>query len=87
MTDTGRVIPTTEGDWTRGPWVELWGDWLHRVDVPECMLALPLGEMGGVYHVHHFHLGGGFLLSPCVRWSGFLVVVIALRPFLLILGI
>ena len=34
MTDTGRVVPAIESDRTRRPWVELWGDWLHRIDVP-----------------------------------------------------
>ena len=34
MTDTSGVVPAIEGDRTRGPWVELWGDWLHRIDVP-----------------------------------------------------
>ena len=34
MTDTSGVGPAIEGDRTRGPWVELWGDWLHRIDVP-----------------------------------------------------
>ena len=57
------MVPAIEGDRTGGPWVELWGDWLHRVDVPECTLALPLGDMGGVYHVHHFDLGGGGISS------------------------
>ena len=79
MTDTGRMVRAIEGDQTGGPWVELWGDWLHRVDVPECTPSLPLGDMGGVYHVHRFNLGGGgFLMSPCVRWPGLLVVVLAL---------
>ena len=34
MKDTGRMVPAIKGDRTRRPWVELWGDWLHRVDVP-----------------------------------------------------
>ena len=33
MMDTGRMVPAIESDRTRGPWVELWGDWLHRIDV------------------------------------------------------
>ena len=81
------MVSAIEGDWTGGPWVELWGDWLHHVDVPECTLALPLGDMGGVYHVHHFNLGGGTSSAPCVRWSGLLVIVLALRPLLLVPGI
>ena len=87
MKDTGRMVPEIEGDQTGRPWVELWGDWLHRVDVPERMLVLPLGDMGSVYHVHHFNLGGKLLLSPCVRWPGLLVIVLALRPLLLVLGV
>ena len=66
MTDTGRMVPAIEGDRVGRPWVELWGDWLHRVDVPERALALPLGDMGSVYHVHHFNLGAGGLLLPPV---------------------
>ena len=31
------------------------------------MLALPLGDMSDVDHVHCFDLGGKFLLSPYVR--------------------
>ena len=34
MTDTSGVILAIEGDRTRGPWVELWGDGLHHIDVP-----------------------------------------------------
>ena len=34
MTDTGRMVPAIGSDQTREPWVELWGDWLHRIDVP-----------------------------------------------------
>ena len=46
MIDTARMVPTTEGDRVGRPWVELWGNWLHGVDVSERMLALPLGDMG-----------------------------------------
>ena len=43
--------------------------------------------MGGVDHVDHFHLGGGaFLLSPCVRMPGLLVIV-AVQPLVLVFGI
>ena len=42
--------------------------------------------MGCVYHIHHFNLGRKFLLSPCVRWPG-LLVVIAVQPLFLIFGI
>ena len=86
MTDNGRVVPAIEGDRAGRPWVELWGDWLYRVDIPKRALALPLGDMGSVYHVLRFDLGGGFPLSPCVRWPWFLVIVLALRPLLLVLG-
>ena len=87
MTDTGRMVPGIESDRAGRPWVELWGDWLHRVDVPKRAFALPLGDMGSVYHIHHFYLEGKLLLFPCIRWSGFLVIVLALRPLLLVLGI
>ena len=85
------MVPGIKSDRTGRPWVELWGGWLHRVDVPEHALALPLGDMSGIYHVHRFNLcvcvWGGLLLSPCVRWPGLLVIVLALRPLLLMLDI
>ena len=81
------MVPTIESDWEGRPWVEFWGDWPNRVDVPERAFALPLGDMSNVYHVHRFDLGRKFLLSPCVRWTGLLVIVLAWRPLLLILGI
>src|SRR3990170_3527745 len=87
MTNTGRMVPAIEGDRAGRPWVELWGDWLHRVDVPERSFALPFGDMSGVYHVHHFNLGRELLLSSCVRWAGLLVIVLALRPLILVFGI
>ena len=88
MTDTSWVVPAIESDRTGRPWVELWGDWLHCVDVPERAFVLPLGDMSSVYHVHCFNLGGGGLrLSSCVRRTGLLVIVLALRPLLLVLGI
>ena len=43
MMDTGRMVPVIEGDRAGRPWVEFWGDWLYRIDVPECTLALPSG--------------------------------------------
>ena len=55
--DTGRMVPAIKSGRTGQPWVELWGDWLHSVDVPERALALPLGDVGSVYHVHRFNLG------------------------------
>ena len=69
------------------PWIKFWGDWLYRVDVPERTLALPLGDVGGVYHVHRFDLRGKLLLSPCVRRPGLPVVVFALRSLILVFGI
>ena len=68
-------------------WVEFWGDWLSRIDVPECTLTLPLGDMGSVYHVHRFDFRGKLLLPPYVWWMGLLVVIITLRPLLLVVGI
>ena len=50
------------------------------------MLSLPLGDMGCVYHIHCFHLGREFLLSSRVRRWGLLVVV-AMQPLFLVLGI
>ena len=41
--------------------------------------------MGGVDHVDHFHLGG-FLLSPCVRMPGLLIIV-AVQPLVLVFGV
>ena len=78
MMDTGRVVPTIESDRAQRPLVEFWGDWMYRVDVPKRTLALPLGDVGGIYHVHRFDLRGKLLLSPCVRLPGLLVVVLAL---------
>ena len=86
MTDTSQMVPTIESDQTRRRWVELWGDWLHRIDVPYCALPFPLGKMGCIYHVHRFHLGRKFLLSSCVRRPG-LLVVIAMQPLFLVFGI
>ena len=87
MTDTGRMVPAIKGNRAGRPWVEFWGDWLYRIDVPERALALPLGDMGSVYHVHRFDLRGKLLLSRCVWWTGLLVIVLALRHLLLVLGI
>src|SRR4051812_20379627 len=87
MTDTGPMVPAIESGRTGRPWVELLGDWLHQVDVPKRTFVLPLGDMGGVYHVHYFNLGWGLLLSPCVRGTGLLVIVLTLQPLLLVLGI
>ena len=88
MTDTGRMVPAIEGVRAGRPWVEFWGDWLYRIDVPERAFALPLGDMGSVYFFTVLTWGrGDFFCPPCVRWLGLLVIVLALRPLLLILGI
>ena len=58
------MVPAIESDRAGRPWVELWGDWLHRVDVPERAFALPLGDMGSVYHLHYFNLGRDFFCPP-----------------------
>ena len=57
------------------------------MDVPERAFALPLGDMGSIYHVHRFNLRGKLLPSPCVWWSGLLVIVLTLRPLFFVLGI
>ena len=43
MTDTSGMVPAIESDRIGGPWVELRGDWLQRIYVPERTLPLPLG--------------------------------------------
>ena len=83
MTDTSGVVPAIEGDRIGGPWVELWGDWLQCIYVPERMLPLPLGDVGRVYHVHRPHLRGKPLLPSGVWLSG-LLLVIAMRPLVLV---
>ena len=63
------------------------GDWLHRIEVPNCMLSFPFGNVGGIDHVYCFHLGGGeFLLSPSVRTPGLLVIIVV-QPLVLVFGI
>ena len=84
MTDTSGVVPAIEGDQIGGPWVELWGDWLQRIYVPEHTLPLPLGDVGCVYHVHRPHLWGKALLSIVVRRLGLFVVV--MQPLVSIFG-
>ena len=84
--DIGRTILAVKGDRAGRPWVIFWGDWLRCVDIPKCAPPLPLGNVGGIYHVHRFDLRGKLLLPSCVRWPGLLVVVIALRPLLLAFG-
>ncbi len=85
MTDTSGVVPAIEGDRTGGPRVELWGDWLQHIYVPERTLPLPLGDVGCVYHVHCPHLRGKALLSSSVRLPGFLLII-AMRPLVLVFG-
>ena len=87
MADTGRMVSSIESDRARGPWVEFWGDWLHRVDVPERALALPPGDVCSIYHVHRFDLRGKLLLSPCVQWPRLFVIVLALRSLFPVFGV
>ena len=75
MTDTSGVVPAIEGDRIGGPRVELWGDWLQRIYVPERTLPLPLGDVGCVYRVHRPHLREEPLLSSGVRLPGLLLVI------------
>src|ERR687897_651971 len=70
MTDTSGVVPAIEGDRTGGPRVELWGDWLQRIYVPERTIPLPLGDMGCVYHVHRPHYGGNLFCPPVCGCRG-----------------
>ena len=81
MTDAGGMVPSIEGDRAGGPWVELWGDWLQRVDVLESTLPLPFGDMCCLYHIHHLHLQGEALLSSVVRRPG-LLLIIAMQPLI-----
>ena len=79
MTDASGVVPSIKSDRAGGPWIELWRDWLQRMDVLESMLLFPFGDMGCVYHVHRPHLWGEALLSSVVRQPG-LLLVIAMQP-------
>ena len=79
MADAGGVVPSVKSDRAGGPWIELRGNWLHRIDIPECTLPLPFGYVCCVYHVHRPHLWGKTLLSPNVRWPG-LLIIIAMQP-------
>ena len=45
MTDASGMVPSIKSDRAGGPWVELWGDWLHRVDIREHALAFSLGDV------------------------------------------
>ena len=47
--DTGRMLPAIESDRAGRPWVELWSDWLHRVDVPE---RVRLRSLFGIWVVY-----------------------------------
>ena len=75
MMDTSGVVPAIEGDQAGGPRVELWGDWLQRIYVPERTLPFPLGDVGCVYHVHRPHLWGEPLLSSGVWLPGLLLII------------
>ena len=83
MVDAGGVVPSVKSDRAGGPWIELRGNWLHRVYIPECMLPLPFGYVGCVYHVHHPHLWGETLLSSDVPRPG-LFFVIAMQPLVIV---
>ena len=85
MADASGVVPSIKSDRAGGPRIELWGDWLHRVYVPECMLPLSFGDMGCVNHVHRPHLWGKPLLSSGV-WLPGLLLVIAMWPLVLVFG-
>ena len=85
VADAGGVVPSVKSDRAGGPWVELWGDWLQRIYVPERTLPLPLGDVGCVYHVHRPHLWGEPLLSSGVRLPG-LFLVIAMQPLVIVFG-
>ena len=80
------MVPAIEGDRAGRPWVEFWGDWLYRVDVLSARLRSLLG-IWVTYIMFIVLTWGGLLLSPCVQWTGLLVVVLTLRPLLLVLGI
>ena len=80
------MVPSVESDRAGGPWIELRGDWLHRVYIPECTLPLPFGYVGCVYHVRRPHLCGETLLSSIVRWPG-LFLIIAMQPLFFVFGI
>ena len=41
--------------------------------------------MGSIYHVHRFNLRGELLLSPCVQWTGLLVIVLTWRLLISVL--
>ena len=84
MTDASGMVSSIESDRAGGPWVELWGDWLQRIDVLESTLSLPFGDMGCLYHVHRPHLWGKALLSIVVRRLGLLVV--AVQPLVSVFG-
>ena len=86
MTDASGVVPSIKSDRAGGPWVELWGDWIQRVYVPEYTLSLPFGDVGYVYHVHHPHLWGEALLSTIVRRPGLFVLVVV-QPLVSVFGI
>ena len=51
------------------------------------MLALPLGDVSDIDHIHHFDIGAKFLLPPCVRWARLFFVVLAGRPFPLMFSV
>lgn len=50
------------------------------------MLALPLGDMCNIYHIHCFDLGWKSPLSPSVRLARLFIVILTRRLFPLMLG-
>ena len=85
MADASGVVPSIKSDRAGGPWVELRGDWLQHIYVPERTLPFPFGDVGCVYHVHRPHLWGKALLSSVVRRPG-LLLIIAVQPLVSVFG-
>ena len=84
MMDTGRVIPTVEGDRASRPWVKLRGYGLHGVDLPKGTLPLLFWYMCDIYHVHSLYLGRE-LLMPAIAQPARFFVVLAARALALLL--
>ena len=80
------MIPAIKGDRTCRPWVELGGDGLNDIDIPECAFSLPLWDMSCIDHVYCFDLWWKFLLSPRIRMVRF-VLVFALRSLPFVFGV
>ena len=85
MTDASGVVPSIKSDRAGGPRVEIWGDWLQRIYVPECTLPLSFGDVGCVYHLHRPHLWGKAFLSSIVQRPG-LFLIISMQPLVIVFG-